>query len=384
MVAISLCVALGGLALVLDQLWLDMAREEAQTSAEMCALAAARELADDDLLRKNSSPLNRIAAAKQAALSLSEKNLVAGTTAPLSPFHDVAVGDSVFDPATGQRVFLEQTTQPHAARVVISRTHAGGNPVSRFLSGLTGHTGADVRAAAVAEINPYVVGVQTLGTTPAPVLPIGILYDSPTAATSGAPALPTWKKKIEEWEGSDQFGFDRSTQTVTTGADGIPEIDLTLLMPGVDSLLSNAVCLHVSGVAHEFPLDRQIRYGWDNQDLEAFDGRFMLDQGPRLVSARESLGTSGVRALREVTGQNRVVWLYRRVADARQGWLRVEVMGLAAGRILRVETADKTVCRLVFQPAVLATRHAVATAEFGDSAAASPPHRYVHKLKLAQ
>ena len=71
-IAVALVAILGASALVLNRLWLDMAHTELRTAAESAALAAGRELANDDLLRKDFNPdahamKARLAAARIAA-----------------------------------------------------------------------------------------------------------------------------------------------------------------------------------------------------------------------------------------------------------------------------------------------------------------------------
>ncbi len=83
-VAIALLVVMAGLALVLDRLWLDTADLELTTAAEAAALAAASELANDDLLKLNAVPELRFERARAAAAWIASQNLVAGSPVVLN------------------------------------------------------------------------------------------------------------------------------------------------------------------------------------------------------------------------------------------------------------------------------------------------------------
>src|SRR5262245_51018624 len=78
-VAIALLIAMCGLALILDRLWLDAADLELTTAAEAAALGAASALANDDLLRINADPELRQDDARNAAAWIASQNTVAGS-----------------------------------------------------------------------------------------------------------------------------------------------------------------------------------------------------------------------------------------------------------------------------------------------------------------
>lgn len=387
--ALLLCVMLGGLALMLDRLWLDMAHEEAQNAAEMTALAAARELASDDLLRVPTNSLNSIERCQETAIEIASRHQVAGIPVSLDPQADLKVGVLVPDETSGLETFLETNHASRSVQVLISRTSAGGNPVSRFLTGLTHQGGADVRAAAEATLDDRVVGVQTLAGVSAPVLPIAVLLDAPVAtasalATGTPPAIPCWKRDILERQGTDLWGYDTNTGTVTAGPDGIPEIVLTTTAAGADPTTSNVAFLHLTGNAHDDPLDRQIRHGWNDADLQHDQGRFLISQGPRRITGRTVIGAGSEAALREVVGQNRIICLYQRLLPGSGTWHNLEIVGLAAGRILKVNHLEGQIRQLVLQPAVLATRHAVTVTDIETDSLQTPPNPTIFKLKLTQ
>ena len=60
--------AMGAIALALDRAWIDIAQVELTTATDAAALAAARELACDDLLIPGSDVATRVSAARGAAI----------------------------------------------------------------------------------------------------------------------------------------------------------------------------------------------------------------------------------------------------------------------------------------------------------------------------
>ena len=89
--ALALVAVLGGAALVVDRLALDTSKAELRTAAEAAALAAARELANDDRLRPDFDPAALQMKARFAAARIAIENVIA-TVCPLT----VHVVESIF------------------------------------------------------------------------------------------------------------------------------------------------------------------------------------------------------------------------------------------------------------------------------------------------
>jgi hypothetical protein len=73
-VAVALLVIGAAIALALDRAWIDGAQVELTTATDAAALAAARELAGDDLLRPGIDASGRVAAARLAAMRVAALN----------------------------------------------------------------------------------------------------------------------------------------------------------------------------------------------------------------------------------------------------------------------------------------------------------------------
>ncbi|MFP6765498.1 MAG: hypothetical protein VB858_17855, partial [Planctomycetaceae bacterium] len=219
----ALVVVIAGVALVLDQLWLDAASVELQTAAESAALAAGGELATDDLLKLNFSRENILQRARQKATEIAATNQIAGRPVQLddSIAGDIRFGRVVVQSSSGREVFVETDFQPTSVATRAEHSRSQNNPVALFLNGLTGKTGGDVTAIAEASLDNRLIGLQPLDGVPIPALPLAILKSDLDGRN-----LETWDSAIVNRQGHDQFSYHEDTGEISSEPDGIPEIRL--------------------------------------------------------------------------------------------------------------------------------------------------------------
>ena len=403
--ALALIAALAGAALVVDRLHLDSAKSELRIAAEAAALAAARELANDDRLRPDFDPTALQMKARFAAARIAAQNVVAGQPVTLSTdsASDVRFGRLMKDPATGETIFVEAndhepTSVAVAARCTEARQSAVPLPFRTFYA----PNDSDVVAVAEASLNFQVRGLRTIDRLPIPTLPLAIL-DRPNAkqdsshkhstvsldpsnksAASNAqpqPSAPNWTRDIEQRRGADHFGYDAATGEVTNGADGIPEITLRTAARSSNSQ-SNAFVITLTGDLTEEHLRRQITQGWSADDLEPLGGELLFDHGPLTLAGLRGVDCNVLaQSLRKVLGQSRVVFLYERVeGDANSHVATLQVTKMVAGRVMSVREISECECEIVLQPAVLATRSAVASPD--ETETGCEKNKYVANLRL--
>lgn len=381
-VALSLVIIMGAVALVLDRLWLDMATTEAQAISEASALAAARELAsDDDLRGPQTPPESRIAAATVAAQNVASMNHISGQTYAFDPSAgELTYGVNVTAEDTGETKFIETSHDPRAARIVVQRTRNKGNPVALFLRGITRVPNGEVRAQSEATIDNHIVGFQTVAGSRVPMLPLAILANDPAGRRQD-----TWKVQIEQRRGTDQYRFDPTTGEVHTGSDGIPEITLTPASVKGAARQTNMAFFDVHGQAGHFPLAEQIKLGLSTDDLERRDGRLVQVSGPELFPARSTVSKTSADALKQIIGQCRGIMLYLdSPTTAGSTSQRIMSAGFAAGRVMAVKEQGGGEVTLVFQPGVLATRTAVRPVDLGMADVDAAANKYLYQMKLTQ
>jgi Flp pilus assembly protein TadG len=132
-VALVMVVLIGFSALAIDVGRLYVTRAQLQAAADAAALAAVRELPDQD-------------AAREAALTLVAGNLGA----------DVNAGQNLVDAVTfgrwdaDARAFVSGGTPVDSTRISLARSQATGNPIQTFFAGVLGHSQVDVGVRSVA------------------------------------------------------------------------------------------------------------------------------------------------------------------------------------------------------------------------------------------
>lgn len=404
--ALALLAILGGAALVIDRLSLDTAKSELRTAAEAAALAAARELANDDRLRPDFDPVALQRKARFAAARIANENGIAGEPLTLNTDSngDVRCGRLTTDSDTGETIFVEAEGQDDPTTVVVNarRTADRDSAVPLPFRTFYAPTDADVVAVAEASLDFHVIGLRPVDELPIPTLPLAILSQSLEEPDSSSekpvtdrgphqqagksskprqPRLSTWSRDIEQQRGTDRFGFDTSTGEVTERSDGIPEITLRTAARS-SNVASNAFVLALTGDLTQDGLRRQICEGWSADDLQPVGGKLLFDRGPLTLAGLRGVDCNVLgSALRKVLGQSRVVfWYDREVGDADASVASLHISGMVAGRVLSVRELSDCECEIVFQPAVMATRSAVTATDGAESGCEK--NRYVANLRL--
>ena len=404
--ALALLVIMGAAALVIDRLALDVARHELRNAAEAAALAAARELAGDDRLRADFDPIALQMKARFAAARIANENVVAGQPLILdtSTDRDVRFGQLTTDADSGETLFTEIEGQQEPTTVAVNarRTSDRDTAVLLPFRMIYAPTDADVVAVAEASLDFHVRGLRPLDKSPIPTLPIAILsqslqqHDSShekssqkdesqkhlgQASQTRQPVVASWMRDIEQRHGTDRFGYDSATGTVTQTSDGIPEITLRTASRSGDPT-SNAFVLALAGDLTTDHLRRHIGEGWSADDLQPLGGELLFDGGSLTLTGLRGVDCNALASpLRTVLGQSRVIFLYdREVGDARASAATLHITGMVAGRVMSVREISASECEIVLQPSVMATRSAV-TAPSG-SESGTLKNKYIANLRL--
>jgi hypothetical protein len=357
-VAVALLVTMAGLALILDRLWLDAADLELTTAAEAAALAAASELASDDLLRLDADPELRFERARASAAWIASQNLVAGDPVVINtdPEGDIRLGRLVADDQSGQVQFQATSKNPTTAVVTALRTRRSSNPVGLFVSGVTGQPHGDIASRVEASVDNRVTGVRPQEGTPVPAFPLAIWLRDPAGQR-----VDTWETQIEARRGPDEFGYDPVDRRVYRGSDGIPEIVLHSQARQQPSANSNVLIVDLGTRLNDRALGEQFRSGWSVQDLASFDGELRVTaSAPALLRASAELRHADREALDELIGEPRICMLYSTAMPSGTGAeLQATCVRLVAIRVLAVRDQGDGSCDLVVQPCIVKTRTAV-------------------------
>lgn len=367
-VAVALVAVMGGVALVLDRMWIDMARLEMRTGAEAAALAAACELVNDDLLRTSATSDRRVANARRRAKLVAARNLVAGRPLELNvgPDGDVRLGRLHVLPGTSLPRFLESTSQPNTAVILARQVKQRNNPVALLLNGVSPSDTTDVLVTAEATIDNRISGLRPLPGLTAPVWPLAILSDDPTGKRND-----TWQAQIDNRLGRDEYRVDDLTGATQMLPDGIPEITLSF-----DAKTGNACWLPFRSAQPDRDLPRMISSGVSEQDLSTCGGTLIA--GPLLVldGMRQGPGSVDAACNRRL-GICQACLLYS--SDSTEQQLRCG--RLVAARIVSCSRDARGNMTLKLQPGVMETRTAIPARGTAMAAAGNP---YIYHLSLTQ
>ena len=365
-VAFALVAALGCTALVLDRLWLGEARMELQSNAEAAALAAVAELVDDDLLRQDSDVEKRIKAARDRAVDLARRNMVAGTPLRLDPQDDIHFGRRIRDPQTGKFRFIQTESQPTSVQITARRTRGNGNPVALLMQNIIGRRSADVVSQVEATVDDRIIGVRPFSAASVPAMPMAIRQSAWAGDDSAA---------SEGEEGSsaetDRYTYDPTTGRVQPGSDGILEIIVHSAATGTESPDADAVLVDIGAGLRSDTLTRQITSGWSADDMASPNGELRFDQGTVQLGSQAFFSGDMESALQDAIGQPRI-WLTftQQETVGHRGRGTAVISGLVAGRIMAARRLTDFEYEIVIQPCVLTTRTAMLadnTAEEGAS-----------------
>ena len=359
-VAVALLVFMMGLALILDRIWLETAQLELKTASEAAALAAAKDLASDNLLRPNAAVDLRLNNALQSAGWIAGNNVVAGSPLELNleSDGDVRFGNLVNE---ANRIRFEESTD-HPTTVVITgaRTRSNNNPVGLFVAGVTGIPFADVVARAEATIDNFLIGLRAFDGTPIPALPIAIWRQDSTGQRSD-----TWNNSIETKRGADAWSFDPETRTVVAVADGIPEITLHGMRTGGNANTANVQLMNLGTGLVDREVIRQFDAGISVDDLKDYDGQLWVGNGASFaVTASPELHVSEYAGFQRMIGECRICFLYADASPQRQKPLVTSTcVDIVAIRVMAVTSRPDGSCDITVQPTVITTRTAVLASE---------------------
>ncbi len=383
-VGIVLLILMIVFALLIDGIWLNNARLELQQSTDAAALAAAAELAHDDLLRDNPNWEFRLEAARQSAAEIARLNLVGGRSLRLDTSEN---GDFWFGRLVtndeGETTFLSTETAPRTVVVNGRQLLRKGNPIGLLLQDVVGNATGELNLRAEASIDNFVIGVRPLPASTVPGLPLAINlnaeYDDRLS----------WESAIDLGLGEDNWSYDPVTRTVSNTPDGIKEIIIRSKANDEDATEANLQLVDLDTELSDLPLFRQIQDGWTAKSLERFGGQLVLGDEMIEIVSSAVINDDVQESLDWVKGEARIVLLYDQITPSgSNGFGTIRVAGFAAGRIVAIIRKPDDSCEITFQPAVIATRTAVradsvyALGELTDAERAALENPYIYKISL--
>jgi hypothetical protein len=226
-------------------------------------------------------------------------------------------------------------------RVSAQRQSGGsgsGAALNLFFAPILGVRSATVSVSATAALLPGVgVELKPNATQTAPLLPIAL-------------DVPTWTA-LMQGTGLDQYRYDAATGRVSSGPDGIKEVDL---YPSGSSSMppGNRGTVDLGNPNNSTAdLKRQIIHGLNAEDLSWFGGQIRTDNGPLQINGDTGLSAGIKDALEQIIGQPRLIPLFSAVSGPGNNAMYT-VPKFVSVRILSVQLTGKNK-KVVVQPAPL-------------------------------
>ena len=355
LVAVLLPVFIGMLALSVDVAVLSVARSQMSTAADAAALAGALELATENRVRGSTNLSDEINAANTQAVALATDNRILAAVPVVNANTSNPSGGQIMvgylNPTNPSAMLVTSTAWSqlyNSVQVKILRDADHGGPVPTVFAQLMGFKGSNVTVSSTATAQAYSIsGFKAVGSLSANLLPI--VLDK-----------TTWQSMMAR-SSTDQYIYDESTGTVTSGADGIYESQLYPVSSGSPG---NWGTIKV-GVSNNSTstLSSQIRYGITPSQLATYpSGTIQLDstQNPPSITFSGNPGISaGIKsALEAIIGKPVAVPIYDEAGgNGNNAWYRV--IAFQPARVLAVNFQGNPKY-VIIQPCLLNDRTAIA------------------------
>jgi Flp pilus assembly protein TadG len=356
--ALLIPIFIGFVAFSTDLAVLAVARDQLSTTADAAALAGAQQLADEYRVRGVTNLSPEITAANAQAAAIGQANNVLGQAAVVvqNTANTTGVGDILvgYLDTTNPNATLDTSAASaslyNSVQVTATRSSTHGGAVPAFFSLLLGFQGSSVSVVSTATAQNYsIAGFQSVNNLSANLLPIVLDVTTYQDMLAGSGVS------------TDQYTYNPTTNTVTSGPDGVYE---SLLYPVSSGSPGNWGTIKV-GVSNNSTsiLNDQILNGISPSELATFpNGVIQLDPtlSPPSITFPGNPGISaGIKSsLESIIGKPVTIPIYDiNGGNGSNAWYRV--IQFAGVRIMSVSFQGNPKYVIV-QPALVIDRTAIA------------------------
>lgn len=363
-VTASLVLLVGMASMTIDIGMMYRGRGEAQASADAAAMAAAWQLMDQDRLR-GSSYVDAVSnAARVTGDEFAGRNSIINKPPDLDlnvenhPGGDILFGrlDHPDDP--NEAMTFADPSRFNAVRVFLHRDEERNGPLELYFAGVFGDRLANVTASATAAFYDGVIGWRVTDETGnAGLLPFALrktYWDQLLAGT---------------YTTGDNYAYNSDTGAVSSGSDGILELNLYPGSGGGQLPPGNFGTVDIGSESNSSAdIARQILYGVNAEDLAHFGGTLKLgDDGTLLLNGDTGLSAGFKDELAAIIGQPRAIPIFTNVEGPGNNAM-FTVVGFVGIRICAVKlTGPMSGKKVIIQPAYLLDDSAIVGENTGQS-----------------
>jgi hypothetical protein len=355
--AVLMVTMMAMIAFAVDLGYLYNARTEMQRAADASAIAACWELIDEDVVKGTSNTAVISADARSKArqfVALNKINQVAVNLAN----DDITVG-YIAQPGNPSSPFLSSgySAAPNAVKLRIRRTAEQNGAVPLFFGPVLGVQFATLQLDATAAYLPGISGFKA----PSDGSTLGIL---PYALDQG-----TWTAMLAGG-GSDSYRFTDDSGSVSSGSDGIREVNL---FPQGTGSPGNRGTVDIGGSNNSTSdIARQIVHGISGQDMAQMPGgKLQFDSSGKLYLNGDTGISAGVKdELASIIGETRIIPIFSSVSGNGNNatYTIVKFVGV---RVMYVKLTGSNK-QVIVQPAVCVTRGGIQDSSFKSDFVYSP------------
>ncbi|MCR4416031.1 MAG: Tad domain-containing protein, partial [Thermoguttaceae bacterium] len=282
-------------ALAVDLGYVQVVATQMQRTADAAAIAGAWRLLEEK------GPENRPidgSAIRSTAGQFAGLNEVLNA-APALATEDTAIGRLSYPFNQSVQLTYDQPSEFNAVKIRVRRTEQQNGPVGLFFARVMGIHSCELEAEATAAFIDNFAGFRSPDDgSNLHILPFALDETTWNALMAGV--------------GTDNYRYDPDTQSVTSGSDGVLEVNL--YPEGTGSPGNRGTVDIGSSNNSTADISRQIRYGITPEDLAHHGGRLTFDENGELVLNGDTGISAGVKDdLASIIGQPRIIPIFRTV-----------------------------------------------------------------------
>lgn len=326
-------------AFAVDLGYISRTKTQLQSAVDGSALAAAIELGDGLGYGAKLSPTAAASSGRSAATYVAEKNPNGDqNSTSIQTATDMQFGQYNWNATNNAWEKSWNTTPYNLVKVTVRRDGAGSGgsgPLPLLFAPVIGYKYSNLNESAYAALQVGVgIKLKPGSGLTADVLPIALDVGSWQSLMAGT--------------GGDVYSFNTSTKAISSGSDGVKEIDLYPY--GVNTLPPGNRGTVDLGDPNNSTADlkRQILYGLNETDLSFFGGKLTTDNGPLYINGDTGI-SAGIKAeLEAIKGQPRLIPLFTEVSGPGNN-ATYTIVKLVPIRILYVQLTGSNK-RVIVQP----------------------------------